>query len=148
MSIMADSGQEFSGRSVDEAIAEGLAKLGIRSDQAEIEVLSRGSRGIFGLGSEPARVRINRRSQPATAQPSNQGQVATPAPAQPSPATSTVQTTTPASNETAPLTEAADPPQPARQPVEEQRSSRTNLLDDEDEEYEQSAESVHAAVVS
>ena len=66
---MADSGQEFSGRSVDEAIAEGLAKLGIRNDQAEIEVLSRGSRGIFGLGSEPARVRISRRATAAAPSP-------------------------------------------------------------------------------
>lgn len=69
---MPDSGQEFTGKSVDEAIAEGLARLGLRREQAEIEVLARGSRGIFGLGGEPARVRISRRAVPAQ----------TPAPAQ------------------------------------------------------------------
>lgn len=62
---MPDSGQEFTGKSVDEAIAEGLARLGLRREQAEIEVLARGSRGIFGLGGEPARVRISRRAAPA-----------------------------------------------------------------------------------
>ena len=61
---MPDSGQEFTGKSIDEAIAEGLARLGLRHHQAEIEVLARGSRGIFGLGGEPARVRISRRAAP------------------------------------------------------------------------------------
>ena len=75
---MADSGQEFSGKSVDEAIAEGLAKLGLREEQANIEILSRGSRGIFGLGSEPARVRISRRAPEQSAKPAQ-----TSAPAQP-----------------------------------------------------------------
>lgn len=64
---MPESGQEFSGKSVDEAVAEGLAQLGLRQDQVEIEILSRGSRGIFGLGSEPARVRISRAGAPAPA---------------------------------------------------------------------------------
>lgn len=50
--------QEFSGKSVDEAIAEGLRKLGLRSDQVTIDVINKGSRGLFGLGSEPAVVRI------------------------------------------------------------------------------------------
>ena len=64
---MPESGQEFSGKSVDEAVAEGLAQMGLRQDQVEIEILSRGSRGIFGLGSEPARVRISRSSAAAPA---------------------------------------------------------------------------------
>jgi len=150
MSIMADSGQEFSGRSVDEAIAEGLAKLGIRSDQADIEVLSRGSRGIFGLGSEPARVRINRRSTTATTQAPKQTQGATPAqapipqvPAQPA---VTAPTQPPATPDAA---TAVAPSQPAQAPVvEEKRSSRTNLLDDDEEEFEQAQESEHATVVT
>jgi predicted RNA-binding protein Jag len=57
---MENNGQEFTGKSVDEAVADGLAQLGLRRDQVEVEILSRGSRGIFGLGSEPARVRITR----------------------------------------------------------------------------------------
>ena len=52
---MPDKGQEFAAKSVDEAIAEGLQQLGLHQDQVDVEIISRGSRGIFGLGSEPAR---------------------------------------------------------------------------------------------
>lgn len=48
-----------SGKNVEEAIAQGLAELGKTRDQVEIEVLSEGSRGLFGLGAEEARVRIS-----------------------------------------------------------------------------------------
>ncbi len=49
---------EASGKDVEEAIAQGLAGLGKTRDEVEIEVLSEGSRGLFGLGAEEARVRI------------------------------------------------------------------------------------------
>lgn len=69
---MAAEGHEFSGKTVEEATQEGLSQLGLTAAQAEIEVLSRGSRGIFGIGSEPARVRIVSRAasgkQPAAPQ--------------------------------------------------------------------------------
>jgi spoIIIJ-associated protein len=51
----------FTGKSVDEAITEGLRTLGLTQNEVEIEIVNRGSRGIFGLGSEPAQVRITRR---------------------------------------------------------------------------------------
>jgi len=50
---------EASGKDVEEAIAQGLAELGKVRDEVEIEVLSEGSRGLFGLGAEEARVRIS-----------------------------------------------------------------------------------------
>jgi hypothetical protein len=50
---MADSSYEFTGKTVDECVDEGLAQLGLKREQVEIEVLHKGSRGIFGLGSEP-----------------------------------------------------------------------------------------------
>ena len=50
---------EASGKDVDAAIAQGLAELGRTRDEVEIEVLSEGSRGLFGLGAEEARVRIS-----------------------------------------------------------------------------------------
>jgi spoIIIJ-associated protein len=50
---------EASGKDVEEAIAQGLAELGKTRDEVEIEVLSEGSRGLFGLGAEEARVRIS-----------------------------------------------------------------------------------------
>jgi spoIIIJ-associated protein len=131
---MAESGQEFSGRSVDEAIAEGLAKLGIRNDQAEIEILSRGSRGIFGLGSEPARVRISRAAPTATP---------TPKPVQPSlqppvPSQSQAQPQAPAATESsAPDTTGSARLIPSPATGEASRARVSNLLDDESEEYEQ-----------
>ena len=59
----------FTGKSVDEAIAEGLRSLGLAQKDVEIEIISRGSRGIFGLGSEPAQVRITRRLTGSPAMP-------------------------------------------------------------------------------
>ncbi len=50
---------EASGKNVEEAIAHGLAELGKTRDEVEIKVLSEGSRGLFGLGAEEARVRIS-----------------------------------------------------------------------------------------
>lgn len=50
---------EATGKNVEEAIAHGLAELGKTRDEVEIEVLSEGSRGLFGLGAEEARVRIS-----------------------------------------------------------------------------------------
>lgn len=60
---------EFSGKTVDDAIAEGLQSLKRRLDEVEVEVLNRGSRGIFGLGSEPALVRIKPLAPAPTAPP-------------------------------------------------------------------------------
>lgn len=50
---------DVSGKNVEEAIAHGLAELGKTRDEVEIEILSEGSRGLFGLGAEEARVRIS-----------------------------------------------------------------------------------------
>jgi spoIIIJ-associated protein len=44
--------------SVEEAIAQGLADLGLSEDAVEIDVLDSGSRGLFGLGSRQARIRL------------------------------------------------------------------------------------------
>jgi spoIIIJ-associated protein len=44
--------------SVEEAIARGLSDLGLPEDAVNIETLDPGSRGIFGLGSRQARIRI------------------------------------------------------------------------------------------
>lgn len=44
--------------SVDEAVARGLNQLGLSKEMVEIEVLDSGSKGLFGLGSRQARVRL------------------------------------------------------------------------------------------
>ena len=44
--------------SIDEAIEKGLDDLGLTQESVEIEVLDEGTRGLFGLGSRQARIRL------------------------------------------------------------------------------------------
>jgi spoIIIJ-associated protein len=55
-------GTLFTGKTVEDAVADGLRSLGLPQEQVEIEVISRGSRGLFGIGSEPAQVRLTPRA--------------------------------------------------------------------------------------
>lgn len=55
----------FTGKSVDEAILEGLVTLGITRDEAEIEVLEEGKKKLFG--SVKAKVRVNKKRSERTA---------------------------------------------------------------------------------
>jgi spoIIIJ-associated protein len=48
--------------SVEEAVAKGLDDLGLEEDDVEVDVLDSGSRGLFGLGSRLARVRLTMKS--------------------------------------------------------------------------------------
>jgi spoIIIJ-associated protein len=50
--------------SVEEALAQGLSELGLTEKEVDVEVLDEGSRGLFGIGSRQARIRITIR--PAT----------------------------------------------------------------------------------
>jgi spoIIIJ-associated protein len=43
---------------VEEAVAKGLEDLGLPEEAVDIEVLDPGSRGLFGLGSRQARIRL------------------------------------------------------------------------------------------
>lgn len=44
---------------VEEAIARGLADLNLPEEEVDIEILDTGTRGLFGLGTRQARVRIS-----------------------------------------------------------------------------------------
>jgi spoIIIJ-associated protein len=48
--------------SVEEAIEKGLADLGLPEEAVEVEILDQGSRGLFGLGSRHARIRLTVKS--------------------------------------------------------------------------------------
>ena len=50
---------EASGKSVDEAVQQALARLGKRRDEVEVTVLKEPSRGAFGLGAREARVLVS-----------------------------------------------------------------------------------------
>jgi len=56
---------EATGKTVEEAIEQALRLLGATQEQVEIEVLEPGTPGIFGVGSEPARVRVTLKNSPA-----------------------------------------------------------------------------------
>lgn len=43
---------------VEEAITKGLADLGLPEDAVEVEILDQGNRGLFGIGSRHARIRL------------------------------------------------------------------------------------------
>jgi spoIIIJ-associated protein len=56
--------------SIEEAVAKGLSQLGLSRDAVDVEVLDTGSKGLFGLGSRQARIRLTIRPQNETsAQP-------------------------------------------------------------------------------
>lgn len=78
---------------VEEAIAQGLAQLGLTADAVSIEVLDTGNKGLFGLGKPQVRVRltVNQpeesvkevRTEPAV--PEKEADAATRTPPQPAP---------------------------------------------------------------
>ncbi len=79
--MTSSEGNEFRGRTPEEAIEAGLAALKLTADQVEIEVLSKGSRGLLGFGAEDARVRITPiGKQPAKPAPPKPPKKETPAP--------------------------------------------------------------------
>jgi spoIIIJ-associated protein len=49
---------ETTGENVEEAIANGLKELGVGPNDVIVEVLEEPSRGVFGLGARPAKVRL------------------------------------------------------------------------------------------
>ena len=52
--------------SVEEAIAKGLSDLGMTEEEVDVEILDEGSRGLFGLGSRQARIRLSIKSIPSS----------------------------------------------------------------------------------
>ena len=46
------------GRTVDEAITEALIELGASTDEVNIEVIAKGSKGLLGFGAKEARVKV------------------------------------------------------------------------------------------
>ncbi len=49
---------EFRGKTADDAIAAGLAQLGLERDDVSVEIVERGKKGVFGIGAADAVVRI------------------------------------------------------------------------------------------
>ncbi len=71
---------DVNAKTVDEAIEQGLTRLGVTRNQVDIKIITEGKRGIFGLGSEDAVVRLTVR------QPEPPAPMADPTPQKPEPA--------------------------------------------------------------
>ena len=52
---------DATGKSVDEAIFNGLRELAISIDEVEIEIIQQETKGILGIGAKPAIVRLKER---------------------------------------------------------------------------------------
>jgi len=63
------TGTEYTGKSVEAATVAAEEALGKPRADLEIQVLSQGSRGVFGLGGEPARVLARDPSAPDAVEP-------------------------------------------------------------------------------
>lgn len=57
---------EKTGKTVDDAVNEALKVLGATIDEVEINVIEQGSRGIFGIGSKPAKVAVKKIFDPVS----------------------------------------------------------------------------------
>ena len=55
---------EKSAKTIDDAVNAALSELGVTKDEVEIEVISEGKRGILGIGSEEAKVRVKMEETP------------------------------------------------------------------------------------
>lgn len=50
---------EMTGKTMDDAIENGLKELGVKKESVKVEIIEHGSKGIFGLlGFKPARVKL------------------------------------------------------------------------------------------
>ncbi len=57
---------EVSAKTYDEAVTDALVKLGVTSDQVEIEVIDKGSSGFLGIGAKPVKIKVTKTLTPET----------------------------------------------------------------------------------
>ena len=75
--------REFTGKTVEEALRLARDAFGVGLDDLDFEILSPGSRGVLGMGAEPARVLAAPRSELGGAAPKREAAAARPLPAPP-----------------------------------------------------------------
>lgn len=124
--------REFSGKNVDVAVETGLQSMGLEAHQVDVEILRRGSRGILGIGSEDAIVRLTPIASPPAAPKAS---VAESKPA-----------------DISPIPEVAPPPKvnpaPISSPPQAARAEAVEMADEEsgdDEDWDDGAEESVAA---
>ncbi len=84
MTAYRDAYREFTGKTVEEALRGARDEFGVGLDALDFEILTPGSRGVLGMGAEPARVLAAPRSLLGGTAPKREAaaQVPLPAPAQ------------------------------------------------------------------
>lgn len=75
--------QEFTGKTVEEALKTAREEFGVGLADLDFEILTPGSRGVLGMGAEPARIVAAPRSALGGAAPKREAAEAKPLPAQP-----------------------------------------------------------------
>jgi spoIIIJ-associated protein len=75
--------QEFTGKSVEEAIKAACDQFGVGLGDLDFEILTPGSRGVLGMGAEPARIVAAPRSALGGAAPKREAAEAKPLPTPP-----------------------------------------------------------------
>src|SRR6185312_6397403 len=75
--------REFSGKSVEEALKNAREEFGVELNDLDFEILTAGSRGVLGMGAEPARIVAAPRSALGGAAPKREAAASTPLPPAP-----------------------------------------------------------------
>lgn len=75
--------REFTGKSVEEAIKAARDEFGVELNDLDFEILTAGSRGVLGMGAEPARIVAAPRSALGGAAPKREAAASTPLPPPP-----------------------------------------------------------------
>lgn len=74
---------EITGKTIEDAVRSGLARLGLLRNEVDIEVLAEPKSGFLGFGSKPAKVRLTAKSDKTVAAPVVEEPLATAEPAAP-----------------------------------------------------------------
>jgi spoIIIJ-associated protein len=75
--------REFSGKTVEEALRAAREEFGVELNDLDFEILTAGSRGVLGMGAEPARIVAAPRSALGGAAPKREAAASTPLPPPP-----------------------------------------------------------------
>ena len=75
--------REFTGKSVEEALKSAREEFGVELNDLDFEILTAGSRGVLGMGAEPARIVAAPRSALGGAAPKREAAASTPLPPPP-----------------------------------------------------------------
>ncbi|MFM2104974.1 MAG: hypothetical protein RL338_6 [Chloroflexota bacterium] len=75
--------REFTGKSVEDALRDAREAFGVGLDGLDFEILTAGSRGVLGMGAEPARILAAPRAALGGVAPKREAAESTPLPARP-----------------------------------------------------------------